>query len=164
MRLMGVAGVLATAGLASMAQAQVVVPNAYAAVSSGGSGLNTFIRDTGNPRSGQLLINASQLGVAVGQQIDGLTFRMYAAGTTFPATNATWADYTINMGQGVAFGAQTTTFASNFVGAPVNVRSGPLTILAGSFPGGAVSPTPNAFGSLITFNTPYTYTGGNLLI
>lgn len=155
--------VLSVGLAAAAANAQVVVPNAYATTTASTSGLNTFIRDTGNPRTGQLLINANQLGVAVGQQIDGLTFRLYTGATAaFPAANATWSDYTINIGQGVAFGSQTTTFASNFVGTPTTVRSGPLVINTGSF--GLASPTPNPFGSLIMFNTPYTYTGGNLLI
>jgi hypothetical protein len=157
-----VVAALALVGCASAACADVVVPNAYTSSLASTSGLNTFIRDSGNPRTGQLLIAASQLGAVAGQQIAGLTFRLYTgAAAAYPATNATWADYSINIGQGVAFGSQTTTFATNFVGSPTNVRSGPLTINAGSFTSGLV---PNAFGTTIMFDTPYTYTGGNLLI
>jgi hypothetical protein len=163
--------VLAVAGACvSAASADVVVPNANTNVSSGGTGLNTFIRDINAPRSGQLLIDASQLGgISVGQPIFGLTFRMYNGNTTgFPPSAATWADYTINMGVGVPLGTQTTTFANNFVGAPTNVRSGPLTINPGTFPGGApggaTSTIPNAFGQVIMFTNPYIYTGGNLLV
>ena len=65
------------------------------------------------------------------------------------------------MGQGVPFGSQTTTFASNFVGAPTVVRTGPLTIPAGAFP---VGPNPRPFGSNIALTTPFVYTGGNLLV
>jgi hypothetical protein len=86
--------------------------------------------------------------------VDGAT-------TAYPATNATWTDYTINIGQGVAFGSQTTTFATNFVGAPTTCRSGPLTINAGAFPLGG---PPRPFGAVIPLTTPFTYTGGNLLI
>jgi hypothetical protein len=161
-KLLSVTAVLGAA-LAAPALGDIVVPNQYTNTPASTAGLNTFIRDNGNARTGQLLIAGSQLGgVNVGDQISGLTFRLWTGATqAFPATNATWSDYTINVGQGVAFGSQTTTFASNFVGAPSTVRSGPLTINAGSFTSGG---TPNAFGVNIMFNTPYTYTGGNLLI
>ena len=94
----------------------VVVPNIYTStVVPGGSGLNTLIRDSGNPRTAQLLINANELTTIPVAQITGFTARMYVGNLTgFPASTATWADYTINMGPGVAFGSQTTTFASNF--------------------------------------------------
>ena len=140
-----------------------VVPNEYTSTAApGGNGLNTFIRDTGNPRTGQLLINANQLTGLVGQSITSITGRLFAGATVpYPATAATWTDYTISMGQGVAFGSQTTTFASNFVGAPTVVRSGPLTIPAAAFTAGG---NPNAFGSNIPLTTPFVYTGGNLLI
>jgi len=126
-------------------------------------GLNTFIRDTGNPRTGQLLIDANELaGIPSGSSITGLTFRMWTSNpAAFPPSAATWSDYTINIGPGVAFGSQTTTFASNFTAAPTTVRSGPLTIPASSFPAGS---TPNPFGAYIAFTTPYVYTGGNLLV
>lgn len=147
----------------SAASADVVVPNAYASSAASASGLNTFIRDVNNPRTGQLLINASQLTGALGQQITGLQFRLFTGATVaYPASAATWSDYTINVGPGVAFGSQTTTFASNFAGPATTVRTGPLTIPAGTF--GTASPTPHPFGFAIMFSTPYNYTGGNLLI
>jgi len=147
------------------AKADVIVPNANAATTASTSGLNTFIRDLNNPRTGQILISAAQLSsINIGDQIDGITWRMYTGNLAgYPLSNATWADYTINVGQGVAFGSQTTTFANNFIGSPTTVRTGPLTINQGSFPGGS-APNPNPFGPYIDFTTPYVYTGGNLLI
>jgi hypothetical protein len=48
--------------LASTASAQVVVvPNIYTSTAASTGGLNTFIRDSGNPRTGQLLVNANEL-------------------------------------------------------------------------------------------------------
>ena len=89
---------------ASVANAQVVVPNEYTNTAASTSGLNTFIRDAGNPRTGQLLINANQLTSLVGQSIGSISFRLYTGSTTaFPATNATWSDYTISLGQGRSF-------------------------------------------------------------
>ena len=128
LRVISAFGVL-TITCASVANAQVVVPNENANTAASTSGLNTFIRDVGAPRTGQLLINANQLTSLIGQPLGGISFRLWTAATVpFPATNATWSDFTITMGQGVAFGAQTTTFANNFVGAATTVRTGPLTI------------------------------------
>ncbi len=153
---------LVTAVAGSFAQAQTVVPNEYTNTAASTAGLNTFIRDAGNPRTGQLLINANQLTGLIGQSLNSISFRLFTGATVpFPASNATWADYTITIGQGVAFGSQSTTFASNFVGAPTVVRSGALTIPAGSF---GVGTSPNPFSAPITFSLPYVYTGGNLLI
>ncbi len=145
----------------------VVVPNVFTNVSApGGAGLNTFIRDLNAPRTGQLLINSNQLGSLVGQQIVGMNFRMFTGSTVaFPSAaqgNATWADYEIRVGAGGTF-PMSTTFANNFVGAPTLVRDGPLTINVGNFPG--VGGPPRPFGTVpIAFQTPFTYTGGNLAI
>jgi hypothetical protein len=162
-RLSLVAGAVA---LASVSVAQVVVPNAYAGLSSGGNGLNTLIRDNGNARTAQFVISSSQLAsINVGASITGMAFRLYNGNTTgFPATTATWADYTINVGVGVAPSAASTTFANNFTSAPTTVRSGSLVVNALSYTAGATGTTPNPFGPTITFNTPYLYTGGNLTI
>jgi hypothetical protein len=156
--------VLASVACVSLAHGQnVVVPSQFANTSSGGGGLNTFIRDINAPRTGQLLINANQLGaLTVGDQITGITFRLFAgAGSPFPATDATWSDYSIWVGPGVAPSAGSTTFASNFAGAATQVRSGALTIPANSF---SSTGSPKPFGFNILFQTPYTYTGGHLTI
>lgn len=142
----------------------VVVPNVYTNVPApGGSGLNTFIRDLNAPRTGQLLINANQLGSLVGQQIVGMNFRMFTGSTlAFPASNATWADYEIRMGTGVVLPGST-TFASNFPGGSTLVRDGPLVVNTGNFPGTGGPPRP--FGTVpILFDSPFLYTGGNLTI
>jgi hypothetical protein len=154
---------LVACAIVPMTNAQVVVPNEFASTPASTSGLNTFIRDLGNPRTGQLLINANQLTSLVGQQIGGISFRLFTGATLpFPAMDATWTDFTIRIGQGVAFGSQSTTFANNFVGLPTTVRTGPLTIAANSYP---VAPgDPNPFGGQITFSLPFVYAGGNLLI
>src|SRR6185369_9576629 len=53
-----------------------------------------------------------------------------------------------------------TTFSANMI-SPVLVRNGPLTLASNSFTSGA---TPNAFGSLLVFDTPYVYQGGDLVM
>ena len=57
-------------------------------------------------------------------------------------------------------GSLSSIFANNRGADEVMVRTGPLTINAGVFLGGS---SPNAFGQIL-FTTPFTYTGGNLLI
>jgi hypothetical protein len=156
------AALLAALSLASYAPAgTVAVPNQYASTSSGTSGLNTFIRDLGNPRTGQLLIAASELtAIPVGNFITGLTFRMFSGGTAFPPTNATWADYTINIAQGGPLPGST-TFANNIVGPITVCRTGQMTLTTGWFPVGG---SPNPFGTDIDCTTAFQYTGGNLVI
>ena len=156
---------LAVAFLTSLASVSaagtIAVPNVYASTSSGGAGLNTFIRDLGNPRTGQLLIAAAELSaLSVGHQINGITFRMFAGGTSFPPTDATWADYTINIAAGGPLPGST-TFANNIVGPITVCRTGPLTITANSFPVGG---SPNPFGADIACTTPFIYQGGNVVV
>jgi len=155
----------ATGLLVPVAHAQfVVVPNAYANVAASGSGLNTFIRDANNPRTGQLIINSNQLsGINVGDQITGLSFRLWTGSTlNYPPSGATWTDYTINVGVGVAPLSGTTILANNFAGAPTMVRTGALAIGAGAYSGTGGPPRP--WGTQISFQTPYLYTGGHLTI
>lgn len=140
----------------------VAVPNQYASTSSGTTGLNTFIRDINNPRTGQLLIAASELtAIPVGNYITGITFRMFSGGTSFPPTNATWADYTINIAAGGPLPGST-TFANNIVGPITVCRTGSLTINANAFPVGG---SPNPFGTDIDCtNQAFQYNGGNIVV
>lgn len=165
----GMIWTLATVSGAAMA-AQTTVPNAFAAT-GGETGLNTFIRDTGAPRAGQLLIGASQLGaIAPGMQITGMYFRLYSSTTfnpagTWPAAPISWNNYDVRVGTaalGVA--GASTTFAANLGGDTVLARSGALTLPMDSFGGGANSPAVNPWGSIISFTTPFTYSGGDLVI
>jgi hypothetical protein len=150
--------------LASAAEAQtVVVPNQYTSSPAGANGLNTLIRDLGNPRTAQLLIAAAELTtIPVGNSITGMTFRLWTGSTiAYPASDATWTDYTVRLGPGGALPGST-TFANNFTAAPTIVRTGTMTIPTGSCPGGG---SPNAFCTFtVNFTTPYVYTGGNLCV
>lgn len=160
--------ILVSAGLALFGAAQAqqynVVLSQYANTTTG-TGLNTLIRDVGAPRTNQQIIDASELADMVGRQITGLTWRLYTGATTNfpPAGGATWADYEIYMGTGVAMGSTTTTFANNYVaGTRVQVRDGAYTMAENNF---TVGGSPNAWGVTdILLDTPYTYTGGNLVL
>ena len=70
----------------SLAAQSVVVPNASATVGSGG-GLNTLVRNAGNPRTYQQGINASELtGIPVGAVITGVSLRFAVlTGTNSPS-------------------------------------------------------------------------------
>ena len=147
----------ASSSLAPDAQADTTVPNAYASTAASTSGINSFIRDNGVAITYQMQITADQLtAISPGTSILGISFRMWtgAGATAFPATAATWTNYTLTLGPGVGLASDSTTFATNFSSPGTVVRSGPLTIPASSFPVGATFPTPNAFGPFIPFTTP----------
>jgi PEP-CTERM motif len=141
----------------------VVAANLYANTPfSPASGLNTVIRDTGQARTAQLLINQNQLGgMTAGSIITGMAFRLWN-GATSTYTGATWTSYDIRIGESVAPNLATTTFASNFVGGNTLVQTGALTM--SGFTSGNTGATPNAWQNTIAFTTPHVYTGGHLLI
>ncbi|MEO8446894.1 MAG: T9SS type A sorting domain-containing protein [bacterium] len=118
---------------------------------------------TNSPRTYQLLINESELTTITGRSIKGLTFRLPLSATSnWPATDAVYANYDIYLSESVTPAARSFTFANNVVGVQKKVRSGSLTIAANSFTFGG-SPVNN-FGSEITFDSTYLYSGGHLLI
>lgn len=161
MRKLMILGLAAVAG--SAFAGDIVVANQYASTPySPGTGLNTLIRDTGNARTGQLLINSNQLsGLNVGDKITGMRLRLWN-GATSTFTGATWASYDIRIGEGVAPSAGSTTFASNFVGGSTLVQTGALTM--SGFTSGNTGTTPNAWCDVIDFQNDYTYTGGHLVV
>ncbi len=161
MRNLLVLSLVAVAG--SALAVDVVVANNYAATPySPATGLNTIIRDTGQARVAQLLINSNQLGgMVAGDSINGVSFRLYN-GITGTYTGATWASYDIRVGQGVAPSAGVTTFASNFTGGSTLVQTGALTM--SGFTQTNTGATPNAWSNVISFTTPHVYTGGHLIL
>lgn len=147
---------LACVGIAG---AQTVVPN-HRTASEGNSNFFLFVSGT-TTRTYQQTIAASQLTGLVNTNLNGLQFRMDSAATAaWPLTGGTITNFQITIGQGVAPSAQSINFASNFVGTPTVVRTGSLTIAAGSY---TVGGSPNAWAPTISFNN-YLYTGGNLTV
>ena len=136
-----------------------VVPPTYAGV----QGTGTFLGPLSNAqRTYQMLIRDSILTGLVGQQITALTFRLLAsASSNWPASDVTFTNYDIYLSQSVAPENRSFTFAQNVVGIQKRVRSGSLTVTAGSFPFGG---SPTSFGTDITFDSAYVYNGGHLLI
>jgi hypothetical protein len=144
--------------LASASQA-VVVPNSAETTSGGGSFLGPL---SNAQRTYQLLVDDTQLSGVVGHQITGITWRLLPSATAaYPAADQSFANFDIRLSEGVEPSARSLTFANNVQGVQTLVRSGPLNVPAGSFPVGS---NPQPFGLVVNFDTPYTYTGGNLLL
>jgi hypothetical protein len=140
---------------------QVVVAPAPFSSAEGGTSSNFTPLSGSFGGTTQILIEQSALGLTSGDTITGIAFRLDGGGSgTAPASALSYPDYTISIGQ-AATTAETmsATFANNLP-SPTVVRSGPLTIPANSFTLGS---TPNSFGPVLTFNTPFQYTGGDLV-
>ncbi len=148
--------IVAGSGVAS---AQFVVPSAFENTAGNGS----FIGPLANgQRTYQLLIHADALTNLVGLDLTGLSFRNGSGATSdFPPSDVTFSNYDIYLSGSVDPSARSLVFADNVVGPQTQVRSGSLTIGAGDYTSGG---SPNAFGTSISFNSGWTYSGGNLLI
>ncbi|MCS7024016.1 MAG: PEP-CTERM sorting domain-containing protein [Bryobacteraceae bacterium] len=139
--------------------ANVIVPPGFGAV-EGNSGQITAIATA--PRTFQAVLSSSFFTGFVGQFITGIRYRLETGTTTWPPGNVTFANYDMVLSTSLnPPGSLSNVFANNIGPDAVTVRSGPLTIPAGSFPGGT---GPNPFGFLINFTQPYLYQGGDLLI
>ncbi len=119
-----------------------------------------------NSLTTQFVYNQPLLGdLPIGSQIDGISFRQVFSpplgSAPSPSTDLTYTRYDITVsGSNYAADSLHWTFADNIAPGAVLARSGPLTIPANSFPGGT---SPNGFGPELTFDAPYTYSGGDLL-
>jgi hypothetical protein len=143
---------------------QLAAPGALAST-AGSIGTNTLTQQAS--RTYQVVYSASELPVLPGTALTGVTWRIASTSAlaSWPAQDATWADYEIRLSTSLnPPGSLSTSFAENIAPDAVTVRSGPLVIPALSFPGGAFTPAVNGWGPRIDFTTPFIYTGGDLLI
>jgi hypothetical protein len=149
--------------LPSLSSAQVVVvPNIFTSA-PGGAGSQSLIGVQNNPWTVQLIWNENQLTGLIGSQITSIRYRLNTViPNGYPLQTTTWSDYRISMGGSVAPNQATGTYANNFVGSPVLVRSGPLTVPPFAWPTGGGGGTPHPFGVEIAFDTPFAYLGGPL--
>lgn len=155
-----VAALIAACSSAMALGDTVVVPNAY----ENTLGTGSFVGPLANAaRTYQMLIHADQLTAFIGQDLNGLSWRIPAnASSAWPASDATYGNYDIYLAESVAPEDRSLNFADNAASALTQVRSGALNIAAGAFSSGG---SPNDFGMLIDFNNgEYTYSGGHLLI
>ncbi|HEX8878062.1 MAG TPA: hypothetical protein VF777_15040 [Phycisphaerales bacterium] len=160
-----VTGILTSAPIIEfeyIAPTNTVVPAAFAGT-AGPTNQEGQIGGT-SVRRFQFNIDEAALGIPKGSVITGLAFRRTASFTSaWPPSNVTISDYEVRVGPGVAAGAMTATYASNFT-AQTLVYDGPLDLNNGAFPADATAPTPEAFGLVVPFSSPYPYFGGNLSI
>jgi hypothetical protein len=148
------------AGLQAQAAA-VVAPAGNGGIEGGGS-FGGIIYDL--QQTAQMLIPVAYLGgLNSGDQLTGLQFRLNAGEAAGPPAAFIYSNFDITVSQPSATvsNASNASFADNIGPDAVLVRSGAFTIAANSFPTGG---SPNAFGPMIDFTTPYSYTGGDLLI
>jgi hypothetical protein len=158
---------ITVATLAPLEAQSVVVPNANANT-RGTSQLNTLVRNSGNPRTYMLGINATELtGIPLGATINGVSFRFQvftSNSPSWPVNPITWTDYQVFAGPVIPPAAFTGNFMANFTGTPVQVRSGPMTLPANTYTNTSPpAPAPNAWGEFyFDFQTPYVHVGGDL--
>lgn len=136
-----------------------VVPTVY----TNTPGTGTFLGPLANAqRTYQLLINANQLSDIVNMDLVAISWRIPTSATeNWPLVDVTFTNYDIYLSESVTPADRSLTFANNVVGTQTQVRSGSLVIPANSYTFGN---SPNNFGPEITFNTPWFYAGGHLLI
>jgi serine protease AprX len=143
-------------------------PKAYGMAqppTTGGNSASIF----NSPAVYQLLFSGSELShIPAGSLINGLTWRVsssVAGQSSWPAMPAEFTQYDVELSKpATTAGTMSTTYASNMGTGVSLVRSGPLVIPTNAFPGGASSTELNEFGQFITFDRPYAYTGGDLLV
>lgn len=133
-------------------QTTVTVPNLTVAGAFTGPFANSA-------RTYQMIIDDSQLTALSGQYISSISFRLPTSATAaWPVSDTTFPDYQVYLSDGVDPVNRQLNFAANVVGTQTQVRSGSLSI-----PAGSVS-NNGSFTFNINFNTPYLYTGTNLVI
>jgi hypothetical protein len=161
---------VALAAAAPVRAQSVVVPNANANV-RGTSQLNTLVRNSGNPRTFQMGIAASELAaIPVGSYLTGVSFRamVFSANPAVWPSPApvNWTDYEITLGDAIPIPTWTTTFASNMTNA-TPVRTGAMTIPTGVWlhSNGLPVPQPNPWGDyFFDFQRPFPYSGGDVAL
>jgi hypothetical protein len=135
----------------------VVAPNANAAANGNSDTLIVFSEGT-QAWNFQWQLAASQLTAMVGDTISAIGFRLDAGSASFAAGTSIGSWDLELSGAANALGSMSTTLANNIGAGATTVYNNSLVLPA--MTGGA---GPNPF-FLITFTTPYTYTGGDLLM
>lgn len=138
-----------------MAQTSIVIPNSN--ITSAVVGPFQY-----GATKHQFIIDDTQLTSLNGKYITSIAFRLsvYANAAWLPY-NITFSDYKIYLSNAVNPANSQLILPNNIIGNQTLVRSGSLTVTAGSLTAGSV---PNNFSYNLIFDTPYLYSGNNLLI
>lgn len=132
-----------------------------------GDGFNRALTmSVGQSRRYQWVVDSSAVGpIAVGDQITGISFRADIQSqnpATWPPTNATFSSFVLSIGSAATTAATASTvFANNRSGVQSTVYSGSYTIPQDSYLNNGGT-GPNPWGPELVFQTPFTYSGGNL--
>lgn len=142
------------------ADSGTVTPQQNLESAGGVPGMTNFY--AGTAQVVQTVIAAGELQeIPVGSQVTGLTLRSTDA-NAWPATSLGFSQYQIDVSTAAARpNTLSALYASNEGSDKLRVRSGPLSVLKQSFPGGA---PVNGFGATIHFDRPFVYVGGDLCI
>ena len=133
-----------------LADQTFVVPEEYTSVEAGSS--DNAPLGASEQHFQQVFNSALLTSLSVGDWIDAIAFRVDGGETALPAQTIPIYDISLSESPN-APGSLSTTFADNRGADFLTVRSGPLTVNAGDFPGGS---SPNNFG-WIPFSIPYQY-------
>jgi hypothetical protein len=150
---------LITGSAATLSSAQLVLPAANASA----EGPAVITGPLANADlTFQWLFDGSQLpAVPAGSIFTAIGFRLDAGQPGRPGIEHVFSRWDLQLSGSLhPAGALDPVFANNVAADVVTVRSGPYTLPANSLPGGA---GPNGF-FFIPFTTPYTYSGGGLLL
>lgn len=110
----------------------------------------------------QMLINYAPISLLAGKNITSISFRLPNSYTnSWPSSNALFGSYEVYLSNGVTPANMQMNFAGNITGTQTMVKSGNLAIPTGAVHGGN-STDPYSYS--LVFDTPYFYSGGNLLI
>jgi hypothetical protein len=138
----------------------LVAPNANAGANGDTGTVLVFGSGSGNTSTLQWSLAASQLTAMQGATITGIGFRLPGDADTI-TTDTTVGTWDLQLSGSLnPIGSLDPTPANNIAPDAVTVFDAALVIPANSLVGGA---GPNPF-FVITFTTPFTYTGGDLLM
>lgn len=142
------------------ADSGTVTPRQNVETAGGVAGMTNFY--AGAAQVVQTVIAAGELQeIPAGGQITGLTLRSTDA-NAWPASGLGFTEYQVDVSTAAARPFSLSALYANNEGSDkLRVRSGPLSVMKQSFPGGAAV---NAFGATIWFDRPFVYVGGDLCI
>jgi hypothetical protein len=138
----------------------IVVPNNFA--SAEGESQSAMLVTDVSARSYQARIAASHLtGLPVGSAITALGVRLNGGTAAVQSAPNTFPAYEVKLSQAIGPLASLSGAFSTNMSNPNTVYSNSLTLSTTSFPGGE---SPNRFGTLLDFTSPYIYQGGDLVV
>src|SRR5947209_2490446 len=162
MRNLALAAAVGALLLAAPASAQVVAPNANATTEGGAAQFGVFGNGNATGTTFQTAYAASNFSaIPIGSQITAIGYRL-DGGQATQLNAISYSTFQLQIGQSAnAIGSLSNTFADN-LGADTVLAINGLSIPGGSFVD-AAGINPNPF-YLLTFDNPYIYNGGDLLV